>query len=271
MRTATRSQINRYYKLYPDSDVIFNTRVIRFLGLVTKNVYLKNRLEITPCVIYSASMLGARVIADLSPGFFSSVKLDSNIASLHFSFQTFSRPHPASFFITGRIEGYSQYKNDVDKNYYLISLTYIKRPSDEYLGMLGRIIESNTNAQKWRDVRITALPRAMREIDLDSSDTIIELESKPRKCIIRNRSFSGAKVTVEEEARKIVRKDVVLYIPFGDQKELIKINGTAVRFDDIDDSVDLVGLSIVYNEQTIPLAYTVNLNEYLLANQVRDE
>ena len=271
MRTATLSQINRYYKLYSHTDVVFNSRVIRFLGLLTRNIYIKNRLETTACVIYSSSMAGARIIADLSPSFFATAKLDNNVTSLHFSFETYNRPHPFSIFVPSKIEGFSKYQNNESKNYHLISLSYIKRPPDDLVGMLGRIVESNANAQKWKDVRITAFPRTMREIDLDSSDTIIELDSKPTKCIIRNLSFNGAKVVLEHESRKLANTTISLYMPFGSQKELIKIKGEALRFEELENRTDLVGLSIVFDEENIPLAYTTNLNEYLIANQVRDD
>ena len=51
MSTITSQQISRYYSLYKQATVSFNTRVISAFSLLPKEIYLRCKGETFPCII----------------------------------------------------------------------------------------------------------------------------------------------------------------------------------------------------------------------------
>ena len=63
MSIITSQQLSRYLEQYGTTEVTFNKQVIDATGLVPRNVFLKIADQQWPCIVYSSSMKGARVIA----------------------------------------------------------------------------------------------------------------------------------------------------------------------------------------------------------------
>ena len=245
---------------------MFTAPVTAVTGLVAERVYLKCGIEKKPCVLYSSSMVEAKVITEISARFFRAIKKANNSIYLHLTFQP-SRGKPAeAFLVAGRVDSYAPYPRDGNDSYYYVNISYTRRPPDHLIEKFGKIIESKINIVRWKDVRITMFPRTMREIDLDSNDAIIEIGAKPIKCIIRDLSFNGARVVVKGIDQSLQDSHVVLYIPFSNQDDLIKIPGEILRFSRVDRRSEAIAVSIKFAEDAIPLAYSINLNEHLLRN-----
>ena len=266
MPPATETQLRRYYRLFGEQAIVFTRPVTTVTGLVAKRVYMKCGVEKKPCVLYSSSMVGAKVIADIDSRFLRAIKKANNSIYLHLTFQpTRGRPAESSL-VAGRVDTYSPYRKEGEDSYYYVNILYTRRPPEHLIEKFGKIIESKINIVRWQDVRITMFPRTMREIDLDSNDAIVEIDSKPIKCIIRDLSFNGARVVVDGVAKPALESKVILYIPFSNQDDLLKLHGEILRFSSVDRRPDATAVSIKFEEDTIPLAYSINLNEHLLRN-----
>lgn len=262
MPVTTSQQIGKYYDLYKQAEVTFNAQVIKVLGLLPKEVHLKCLGKNFPCIIYSASMLEARVIANLRAKSFQTIRDANNSVSLRFAFNLPDKTDPLSFFVTSKITGFNPYSKE-NPDLHFASLTYTQRPPDDLIEILGELLEANVNAKRRKEFRIMITPQTLKALGLDSRDTTIEIESIPRKCIIRDLSFSGAKILVVGVAKFLVNKKAVMHLSFANQNDQVKLPGKVLRFEDVQGRKDIAALALLFEEDKIPLAYKMRINEYL--------
>ena len=267
MPLITSQQINKYYDLYKQVAVNFNKQIIQILGLLPKEVFLKCVGKHFPCIIYSASMVEAKVIANLRASSLQTIQQAGNSVSLRSSFKLSDKKEPLSFFISSKITGYNLYDKE-NSDLYFISLTYTQKPPDDLIALLGELLEANVNAKRRKEVRIDINPASIKGLSLDSRDATLCIESKPIKCIVRDLSFLGAKVLIFGTAKSLVNNNVVLQLSFSSQKDLIKLPGKVLRFEEVQDRKDIASAAILFEEDKIPLQYKMYINEYLRSKRI---
>ena len=129
--------------------------------------------------------------------------------------------------------------------------------------MLGKLLEANINAKKRKDKRILITPESIRKLSLKGKEAFIYVESIPRKCIIRDLSFSGAKVLLFGIAKFLINKKAVLRIAFEDIKQPVEIAGEIIRFEPVEGRKDIAAVAIHFNEDKVPMEYKIRINDYL--------
>ena len=70
MKDVTLHKIQSFYNHYKDVDITFNKRVMEYLQVQPKEIYLKCKDYVYPCIINSSSMVSARIIAKVNKLFF---------------------------------------------------------------------------------------------------------------------------------------------------------------------------------------------------------
>ena len=260
MSFATSQQIDRYLELYKDVSVTFSKEVMEVLSFDVKQVFVRAAGGQWPCVINSASMLGAKIICNKNSGLLKNIstKNGSN-ASLRFSFMDEDSKEPISFFVTIRLVGTQEYQMP---DLALVTLAYTQRAPDALIERLGKLISANVNANKFPDERIVLSDVNMRRIALSKKESVIFLEGVPRRCILQHVSFSGATVYMMGVASFLKNKSVTLRFEFNDPDTVINIKGTTVKASALEDRKDLVSLSIAYETQKVPTDYKIYLNRY---------
>ncbi|MDP7611428.1 MAG: hypothetical protein QGH62_03180 [Nitrospinaceae bacterium] len=73
MALVTSQQLALYYSNYMNIDVTFNKQVARAIGLVTDKMFLRLLGYQLPCIVYSSSMVGAKVIANINQDLFTAL------------------------------------------------------------------------------------------------------------------------------------------------------------------------------------------------------
>ncbi|NOY10167.1 MAG: PilZ domain-containing protein [Spirochaetes bacterium] len=262
MSIITSQEIIRYYEQYKDIEVTFNRHIIEATGLLTKQVFLKCMGQQWPCIVYSSSMSSAKVITSLKSTHFEIIKKAHNLVNLRFSFKISDKADPLSFFVSAKASGFTRYNKD-NPDIYFITLSFTQRPPDDLIGMLGKLLEANVNAKKRKDVRILITPETIRKLSLHSKEAYIYIESVPRKCIIRDISFSGSKVLLFGIAKFLMGKKAVLKIVFEDRKSPMNIEGTIVRFESVEGRKDIAAIAIYFDESRVPMEYKIRINDYL--------
>jgi len=106
MSITTSQQIGKWYDLYKAIDVTFTREIIKSTGLDPRGVCLKCVGEQWPCVVYSSSFSGAKVIASTKQSLPERFAKANNLLSLRFSFKFSDMPDPVSFFISAKVLGY---------------------------------------------------------------------------------------------------------------------------------------------------------------------
>ncbi len=262
MSITTSQQITRYFEEYADTEVTFTRDVIKALRLHPKQVFLKCLGYQWPCIIYSSSMVGAKVIVNVRTTIRAVVKKANNLVSLRFSFIQPDKPDPLAFYVSARISGYTPYGQEKpDLNF--VTLSFTQRPADDLIEVLGRLIDANANAKKRREERILITADTLKKIGIAGKNTTLSIQGVPRKCILRDLSFSGAKVIVMGVAKFLLGKEAVLELELVDPDERISIAGKAIRFETVEGRTDIAALAINFDDNQVPVNYKLRLNNHL--------
>jgi Tfp pilus assembly protein PilZ len=267
MGILTSQQITKYYERYRTISVTFTKEIIHATGLVTQQVYLKRLGEAWPCVIYSTSFEEAKVIINTKSGLYGKLQQANNLVNLRYSFRISDKTDPMFFFVSCRVAGSSPYQGSQD--IYMLTLQFTQRPPDDLIEIMGRLLDANINSSKRRDERILITPESLRKLQIAAKETVIYLQGVPRRCILRDISFSGAKVIMVGVAKFIADKEVALRLDFEDPRESLMIGGKVVRLEDVEGRKELVAVAIHFNENQVPMNYKMRINDYL--SQIRTE
>ena len=261
MGIATNQQISNYYDFYRDKEIIFSKDILRSLRIDPRQIYIKCNGAQWPCIINSTSFQMAKIILGTKGGAFAQVtKKDAPPVSLRFCFIEQGN-EPLSFFISGKVTEVTPYMNS--KELAIITLTYTQRPPDDLILKLGTLIEANINFKQRKEDRIVISEDSKHKLGIEKEETVIFIQNVPRRCILRDLSFSGAKVILLGLSKFIKDKEAVIRINFMDPFETVDIKGTVVAADFIEGRQDIVAASVKFDENQVPLSYKIHINNYL--------
>jgi len=261
MSIVTSQQLKNYYNYYKEIEVNFNTQVINATGLVTNQIFFKCAGNRWPCVIYSTSMSHAKVIANLNPSFYDAAKKADNLIQLRFAFRRVEKSDPLTFFIAAKIDGFTPYeKKKGDLNF--ISIHYTQKPPDDLIEILGLLLEAKECSKNRQAERIVITLDSSRVLGLKSKDTIAYIDELPRKCLIRDIAFGGAKIIMIGIAKFLIDKQIVLKVAFEDEQKIMSLPGQVIRNEDVSGRKDLTALAIQFDENKTPLAFKMRINQY---------
>ena len=198
MSLITNQLINQFYTKFRSIDVSFNKDVVKSTGLQSKKVFLKFKEGQRPCVLYSCSLESARVIAVIPDNILQNLQDNETNLSLRFSFLKDEAPKPEehNFFIQSRLISHSKISSE-QADLYMINLNYSSRPPDDLIEILGFLLDANINAAKRKEERILITVESLKRLHMGSKNCILEIDSIPRKGILRDVSFSGCKVIIQ--------------------------------------------------------------------------
>ena len=262
MPISTSQQISNYYDNHKDTDVTFTKQVIAATGLDPRETSLKLSGYQVPCVIYSSSMSGARIIANLTVEVSERLRQANNLVSIRFAFLRPEAPTPIFFFVPGKVTASEPYGDDKSPTSFL-TVSYTTRPADDLIEVLGELLDMNAAASRRSEVRIVLTQENAERLGLLGRDTIVLIEEVPRKCIVRDLSFGGAKVLLVGLARFLVDKRALLKIRFASDRRPIEIPGKVIRFDEVQERQDIAAIAIQFDRDRVPMAYKLRIHQFL--------
>ena len=261
MAIATNQQITNYYDSYSDKEVIFSREILHTLRVAPRQIYIKCGGNQWPCIINSTSLLAAKIILDKTGSAFTAItQKNTPPVSLRFCFFIDKGSETMSFFITGKVTNTAQYADS--KDLAVVTLTYTQRPPDDFIVKIGALIEADINFIQRKEERIVMTSEARYRLGIEKEDTIIYVQNVPRKCILRDLSFSGAKVVLLGVPKFVSGKETVLRIIFDDPPETLDIRGSIIHADFAEGRQDIVTASIKFDESAVPSAYKLHINDY---------
>jgi hypothetical protein len=262
----TSQKITSFYERFKSIDVTFSKEIIQVAGLITRQVYLKCGGDFWPCVVYSSSFQGAKIAANTRSGLPQKLQTVNSAVSLRFCFKKPDKDQPVTFFVSARVSGYSPYGGS--KDIALFNLQFTQRPPDDLIEIMGRVLDANVASAKRRDERIILNPEIIRKLGLLANETAVFIQSVPRRCILRDISFSGAKLIMMGVAKFLVNREAALRVDFDDPRESFLIKGVFVRSEAVEGRKELLALAIRFDDKLIPMGYKVRLNEYVSQTKV---
>ncbi len=262
MPSGTTQQINRFYDTFRTIDVTFTKEMIKSTGLLPQNVFLKCIGEQWPCVLYSSSFESAKMLAGTKQSFMERLKKANNMISLRLCFKLPYKVDPVTFFISGRVTGMAPYVQS-NGTLQFLNFQFTQRPPDDFVEIVGSVLEANVNSARRRDERILLTPDSMRKMNILRKETSLMVQGVPRKCIIRDLSFGGAKLLIMGLGKFLVGKSCVMRLELDEPREIVEIPGNIVRSEDVEGRKDLAALAVCFDEKTVPMAYKIHINLYV--------
>ena len=261
MGITTSQQLQNYYDIYRDKEVTYTKDVLRTLAVDPRQIYVKCNGAQWPCIINSTSFLLAKIIVGTKGGAYAAMtKKEPPPVSLRFYFLQ-QHDQPISFFVAGRVTEVSQYMNSSELA--IITITFSQRPPDDLIDKVGTMLEANTNAIKRKEERIVITDDTKRRLNISKDETIIFIQNVPRRCILRDISFSGAKVILLGIEKFINEKEVVLRIHFDEPDEIITLAGHVVKTSPVEGRPEIIYACLQFDETKVPTSYKIRINNYL--------
>ena len=261
MAVITSQKIVTLFDKYKTIDVIFTKEVIQVTGLVTNQIFIKCIGDFWPGVIYSSSFQGAKIVVNMKTRILSKLQQANNMASLRFCFKKHDSPNPVTFFVTAKFMGSVPYGDSDDS--ILITLQFTQRPPDDLIEIMGRILDANFNFKKRKEERILMTPDSLRRLSLQSRECVVFIQKVPRRCILRDISFSDVRVLMVGVEKFIVDKEVSLRMDFDDPKESIVLKGKFTHPKRVEGRKDLIVLTLVMEGNHVPMGYKVRINDFI--------
>jgi len=261
MPILSSDRLAQLYKKYAATEVTFNAQVILASGLATGEVHL-NVGDLHPrAVLYACSMKGARIIVEVGDDFSKALARNDNMAALHLSFRPQDKAPDLTFFISSRVESLAEY-NSKSRRVRFMTLAFEQRPPDVLVGILGTLLEINANAIRRKDERIVLTSESMKKIGMESKESCVVFSGTARRCIVRDLSFSGAKILVTASENPQSDTRVALKLARCEVKDDNVLDGRIVRVEEVEGRNDVVALSIHYSSDP-PMRYRQQINAIL--------
>ena len=263
MSILNTQRIEQFYNTFKGIDITFTKDMIQVTGLITEQVHLKCGSDFWPCVFFSTSFQGAKIVANIKSGLVDKLQKANNSVSLRYCFKSPEDGTPLTFFVAGRVIGLAPYKNSEDVS--LLSVQFTQRPPDDLIEIVGRVFDANVNSSKRKDDRILITTDSQRKLKLLSKETVAFIQAVPRRCILREVSFYNAKVIMLGVAKFIVDKETSLRFDFDDPRESFLVKGKFVQSEEVQGKQEMIALAMDFDEPHIPMGYKIRINEYLNA------
>jgi hypothetical protein len=261
MGVLTSQKITVYYERFKGIEVTFTREIIQVTGLLTQQVHLKCVSDFWPCVIYSSSFQGAKIVANVRSGLIEKLRQANNYVSLRYCFKNVDSNNPVTFFVAARSMGYAPYGGS--KDVAMFTLQFTQRPPDDLIEIMGRLLDANVNSAKRREERILITPDSQRKLNILSKESAIFIQGVPRRCILRDISFSGAKLIMMGVAKFLVDRESSLRIDFQDPRESFLLRGKFLRSENVEGRKELIALAMQFDESAVPMGYKMRINDYL--------
>ena len=261
MGVITSQKISTLYERYKTIDVTFTREIIQVTGLITNQVFLKCVGDFRPCVIYSSSFQGAKIVVNTKSGIIRKMEQANNMASLRFSFMNPDTGNPVTFFVNSRAAGTVPYGGSSDME--MLTLQFTQRPPDDLIEIMGRVLDANINSAKRKEERIQITPDSLRRLNLQSKESVVFIQGVPRRCIMRDLSFSGAKVIMVGVEKFLINREVALRMDFQEPRESLILKGKFIRSEQVEGRKELIALALVLDEAVIPMGYKIRINDFI--------
>jgi hypothetical protein len=265
MGIATSQQLTRYYDQYRDREVIFNKDIIRSLKLDPRQVQIKytigSDVKLCPCIVNSTSFQKAKIILNTKTDAFE-VLIGKEPPSVQLKFAFFQdNGQLVTFFVSTKVAEKQLLQGPGDLA--LVTLQYTQRPPDDLIEIVGRMLEANTNAVRRKEERIVINEDTKRKLGLVKEECVLVVQGVPRHCIIRDLSFSGAKVFLVGIPHFMTNKEAELKMNYTDPDEVVMVKGMIMSAEPIEGRKDICAASIKFDENQVPLSYKLHINNYL--------
>jgi hypothetical protein len=269
MGNLPQAKIIDFYEQFKQVAVTFTKEVIGVTGLLTRMVNLKCGSDFFPCVIYSTSFEGAKIVANNKSGILDKLQESNSNLSIRFCFKLPTTDEQIAFLVPARVTMSQSYQGSSDMS--LFTLTFSQRPPDDLIEIMGLILEANFNFSKRKDEYFPINPQIVRKMRLLGNDIAVTVDSVVNRCILRELAFDGVRFILKGDSNdmhSIMNKTGKVRYNFDEPRESHYITGKFVKVEVVVSHPDMAVVTMQYIDH-IPMTYKTRLCSYI--NTIRLE
>lgn len=265
MSITTSHQISRYYDYYRDKEIVFTKANLKSLRIDPRQIYIKCNGGQWPCIINSSSLQSAKVLIGTSSGIYAALVKNRNVPiSIRYCFFD-NNNEPIHIFVNCNVLEIKAYQDSSELS--MINLEFTSRPPDELVLRIGEFIEVNENFQNRKEERIALNENSLRQLGIPKEESYIFIAGVPRKCIMKDLSFGGARVMLVGIPKFLEGKTIDLRLFFIDSDEKISLQGIVKSADFLPGRKDISIIHIEFIVDEIPMTYKFHINSYITSYQ----
>ena len=265
MSVATSHHISRYYDYYRDKEIVFTKANLKSLRIDPRQIYLKSNGGQWPCIINSSSLQMAKVIVGTSSGVYSTIQ-KNRTAPISIRYCFFDQNNePIQFSVNCNVLDIKPFQGSNELA--MLTLNFTQRPPDDLILRIGEFIEVNENFQNRKEERIAVNENSLRLLNIPKEESYIFIAGVPRKCILKDLSFGGAKAMLVGIPKFLENKSVDLRLFFMDTNEKISLQGIIKNSDFLPGRKDISIVHIEFIPDEIPMTYKFHINSYITSYQ----
>lgn len=265
MSINTARQTSRYYDYYRDKEIVFTKANLKSLRIDPRQIYIKCNGGQWPCIINSSSLMQAKIIIGTSSGVYSVLTKHKELPiSIRYCFFD-QNNEPIQFFVNCSVFQMENYQGSNELA--MVTLNFTSRPPDDLILRIGEFIEVNENFTNRKEERIALNENSMRQLGIPKEESYIFIAGVPRKCILKDLSFGGARAMLVGIPKFLQNKTVDLRLFFTDTNEKISLIGVVKAADFLPGRKDISVIHIEFNTDDIPMAYKFHINSYITSYQ----
>ncbi len=263
--TNTNHKNSDYYDFFRDKEVVFTKANIKYLRIDPRQIYIKCSNGQWPCILNSSSLMIAKIIVGNSSGIIAEInKNRSGNYSLRYCFFD-QNNQPVQFFVNCNVIDVKAYNGMSELS--VVTLEFTQRPPDDLISRLGEFLEVNKNFETRKEERIPINENSMRLLGIPKDESYVFISDVPRKCIIKDVSFGGARIMTVGIPKFLIGKPIDLRLIFADSSEKITVPGVIKNAEFLENRKDIAVVHIQFNQNEIPMAYKFHINSYITSYQ----
>lgn len=276
MSVANSHQIQKYYDYYRDKEIVLTKANLKSLRMDPRQFYVKCNGGQWPCLINSTSLQMAKILIGTSSGVYAEIqKAEAVSISVRFCFID-QNGQPIAFFVNSTVVDVRPYQNSSEL--VIVTLFFNQRPPDDLIERIGGFIEVNENFKNRKEERISINANTLKILGIQKEESVVFIADVPRRCILKDLSFGGARVMLVGIPKFLVGKKIDLILLFTETGEKLKIPGIIKNADFFPGRKDIAVVHIQFDENEIPISFKYHINAYvtsyqkqMIENQLKNE
>lgn len=260
MPTVTSAKISEYYNKYKDQEVYFSKSICEITGLVSEKLKLKVGAYELPCILYASSLEKIIIILNLTENDMQKVKMARGLATIKFCFFHSTAKSPISFFISCHIKKINSFKLTTSSAY-MIRLDFNQRPPDDFIEIVGKIIDNSVKFNNRKELRIRLDDKIAASLGMESVKSFVTIDKNIKPCIFADISTSGCCIIMADSPEIEEHKGITVQLSI--KGNTVNINAMIIRCEKVNNCPKLTRLGILYDKDEIPYIYKNMINNYL--------
>lgn len=265
MAIVNSNQIAKYYDFFRDKEIVFTKANLKALHIDPRQVYLKCNGGQWPCIINSSTLQMAKIIIGTGSGAYQEMQKNKD-ATVQLKYCFIDQGNETiHFYVTCSVQSLEPYQNT--KELSVVTLDFTQRPPDELIYRIGEFLEASENFYNRKEDRIDINKNTLRKLGIEKEESVVWIDNVPRRCILKDLSFSGAKVMLVGVPKFLVGKPINLKIDFIDTNESIIVQGIIPRAEFLEGRKDISSVHIAFNNDVVPMTYKLHINSFITTFQ----